>query len=211
MLDALISGRALAAGELARAAGVSAATASEHLARMHDGGLVTVTKTGRHRYFQLASPDVARAVEALALISPSRPASSLRQAGADAAMQVARTCYDHLAGRLGVELYQSMVTRRAFDVTADGLDLTLAGEAWLTTLGIDLPAARAMRRQFARQCLDFTERMPHVAGSIGAALCTNMFDLGWVVRRTPAGRALRITDEGARGLADIFDIDLRPS
>jgi DNA-binding transcriptional ArsR family regulator len=208
MLNALIAGKALPAGELAGVAGVSPATASEHLARLRENGLVTVTKSGRHRYFQLASPDVARVIEALASISPPRPASSLRQTRADAAMLVARTCYDHLAGRLGVEIYRSLADQHAFEVNASGMCLTSAGEQRLVAIGIDVDDVGSKRREYARECLDFTERTSHLAGAVGAAICTRMFEIGWVVRRTAGSRALRLTDDGLRGFAHAFDINL---
>lgn len=208
MLDALVAGRALAAGELARAAGVKPATASEHLARLREGGLVNVESAGRHRYYRLASPDVARALEALSSISPPKAVNSLRQARANSALLLARTCYDHLAGWVGVSVYRSLVGRGAFIVTSDGLDVTATGDHVMTEFGIDVIAARAKRRQFARPCLDFTERTPHLAGAMGAALNARISELGWVVRRSRDGRGLRVTDEGRAGLADAFGVDV---
>jgi DNA-binding transcriptional ArsR family regulator len=204
MLDALMSGRALTAGELARVAGIAPATASEHLARMRSGGLVTVVVAGRHRYHRLASTEVAQALEALSLIGPSKPARTLRQSHATAAMLVARTCYDHLAGRVGVALHDGLVASDALRVGGAGYELTTAGEALLTSWGLDVAAARARRRAFARPCLDFTERRPHLAGALGAAILEHMTTLGWLVPRAKDHRAVRLTDTGRTGLSEVF-------
>ncbi|HEX6338532.1 MAG TPA: winged helix-turn-helix domain-containing protein [Jiangellaceae bacterium] len=201
MLTALLSGQALAAGELARAAGVSAATASEHLGRLRDGGLVEVVAAGRHRYYRLASPEVATAIEALATVSPSRPVRSLRQSNTDAAMVLARTCYDHLAGRLGVSVHDALVRAGHLAAGGDGYVLTDRGTQGMTALGIDLVAAHTARRNFAMPCLDFTERRPHLAGALGAAICRHALESGWVVRRAEGQRALRLTDVGRDALA----------
>jgi DNA-binding transcriptional ArsR family regulator len=207
MLDALLSGEALAAGELARAAGVSAPTASEHLARLHRGGLVEVIPAGRHRYHRLASPDVAHALEALALISPPRPVRSLRRSRSDAALAYARTCYDHLAGRVGVAVHDALVADGSLTAGGDGYLLTTAGEARLTRLGVDLATARAGKRVFARGCLDFTERRQHLAGALGAAICRMTIDRGWLHRRGLGQRALTLTDDGRRELSGLVGAD----
>lgn len=207
MLDALLTGRALTAGELARVAGVAPATASEHLARMRAGGLVQVLASGRHRYYRLASSEVAQALEALALIGPARPARGLRQVRATSAMLAARTCYDHLAGRVGVAVHDALAAGGALVIGTDGYDVSAAGEEILGRCGVDVAAARSHRRIFARPCLDFTERRPHLAGALAAALLQRMCDLGWVVPRTKTHRALRITDAGRQGLSETFGID----
>jgi DNA-binding transcriptional ArsR family regulator len=206
MLSALLAGDALAAGELARVAGISAATASEHLTRLRRGGLVESVAQGRHRYYRLASPDVARVLEALALVSPSRPVRSLRQANAGAAMAFARTCYDHLAGRVGVAVHDAMVVAGHLVAGGDGYVLTGPGEQALAALGVDVEAARASRRHFATACLDFTERRPHLAGALGAAVSRRSFELGWVARRAEGQRALRLSDAGRRALTAEFGV-----
>jgi DNA-binding transcriptional ArsR family regulator len=203
MLDALLSGEALAAGELARVAGVSAPTASEHLARLHEGGLVARVAAGRHRYYRLASPEVAEVLEALSLLVEERPVRSLRQSRADEAMRLARTCYDHLAGQLGVDVHDKLVARGALRPGGDGYDLSDDGERLLGDLGVAVGAARTARRAFARPCLDFTHRRPHLAGALGAAVCAHMLDVGWVVRRVSGERALRVTDAGRAALRDL--------
>jgi len=195
MLDALMSGRALAAGELAQLAGVSRPTASEHLRRLLDGGLVDVVSQGRHRYYRLAGPEVGEALESLANLSPARiPVVSLRQSNAAQALAFARTCYDHLAGTCGVALFDTMVARQWLAVADGGYGVTSAGERQLVALGIDVVAARSARRMFARPCLDWTERRTHLAGSLAAAITSRLIALGWFTHRTRDGRALRITD-----------------
>lgn len=201
MLSALLSGQALTSGELARAAKVSPSTASEHLAQLRGGGLVEVVAAGRHRYYRIASSEVAAALEALAMVSPERPVRSLRQASMDAAMALARTCYDHLAGRVGVAVHDALIERGSFVAGGDGYLLTRDGERTLAGLGVDVQAARASRRIFAKACLDATERRPHLAGALGAALYCRVTELGWVVRRGQGQRALRLTDSGLRRLA----------
>jgi DNA-binding transcriptional ArsR family regulator len=215
MLEALMSGEAMAAGELARVAGVAPATASGHLARLREGGLVEVVSAGRHRYYRLASPQVGHALEALSLVGPPiapQPVRSLRAARTAQAHRLARTCYDHLAGQLAVTLHDTLVGRDALVAADSGYLLTEDGERLLAAPGIDVPGARAARRQFARPCLDYTQRRPHLAGALGAAICDRLLYLGWLTRR-PAGdipvpRALRLTDAGRRGLADVFGITI---
>ena len=210
MLEALLDGRALAAGELARMAAVSPATASEHLARLRGGGLVTMVVAGRHRYYRLASDEVAQALEALAMISPARPVRSLRQSRARLALANARTCYDHLAGRVGVALHDVLMDRGALGAARDGYELTPGGESLLCSLGVDTGAARSARRSFARPCLDFTERRTHLAGALGAAICARFLAEGWVVRRAAGDRGLRVTDSGQQLLVDTLGVRWEP-
>lgn len=207
MLEALLAGQALAAGELARVAGVSPGTASEHLARLRAGGLVEVVAAGRHRYHRLASPEVAYALEALSLVGRPRPVTTLRQSRANAALVEARTCYDHLAGRIGVAIHDVLVDRGALRTGPDGYELTDAGADLLTGLGVEVAAARAARRSFARPCLDFTVRRSHLAGALGAGLCARFLAAGWLVRRSSGQRGLRLTDGGRRVLAETFGIE----
>ncbi|WP_442934626.1 ArsR/SmtB family transcription factor [Micromonospora sp. CPCC 205739] len=201
---ALLDGRAWTAGELARAARVAPSTASEHLTRLVRGGLLVEERQGRHRYLRLAGPAVAQLIEDLAgHVSPApRPAGSLRAATADAALAHARTCYDHLAGRLGVRLRDALLTRGLLDAT-DGLAVTPAGRDWLTDLGVaPLPAGR---RPLLRDCLDWTERRPHLAGALGAALCRRFAELGWTMPGT--GRSVRVTPAGVAALPEALGID----
>lgn len=199
ILAALADGRARPAGELARLAGISPATATAHLRRLVDGGLVRVRPQGRHRYHELAGPQVAAALEALAGIAPVTPVRSLRQHGDVAALAEARTCYDHLAGRRGVELRDRLLDAGAIHLL-DERDhvLTRRGEQLVTSQGIDLGQIRAARRVFARSCADWTERRPHLAGALPAAITASFVSRGWLQRRP--GRGLYVTDDYQRGL-----------
>jgi len=201
ILIALLDGKARTAGELALTADISPQSASAHLSKLVDGGLLTVGRTGRHRYYAMAGPDVAHALEALGSISTlprARTAPAHPRIQDD--MYIARSCYDHLAGRIAVELSSSLensgVIRRRGE---RDYELGRAGGAWCANLGIDIDAVRQSKRAFARQCLDWTERRPHIAGALGAAICSRFISLGCVVHRRDT-RALRITHLGAREL-----------
>ncbi|MFB4295213.1 ArsR/SmtB family transcription factor [Actinomadura sp. NTSP31] len=204
MLTALLDGRPLAAGELARAAGVSAPTASAHLARLLDGGFVAVVKQGRHRYYRLQNADVAQVIEALSRISPQVKVRSLRQSRDARRLHEARTCYDHLAGEAGVALFAALVDGGMIERDGEeAYEVTEKGEDRLGALGLDLPGLRRTRRRFAWRCLDWTERRPHLNGALGAALTDRMIELGWF-ERGPTRRALTVTEDGLKGLADSF-------
>ncbi|WP_405394065.1 ArsR/SmtB family transcription factor [Microbispora hainanensis] len=203
MLTALLDGRALAAGELAAIAGVSAPTASSHLARLLDGGLVTVVKQGRHRYYRLAGPDVARTLEVLARISGRVAVRSLRQSRQARLLREARSCYDHLAGRVGVELYDALVREGRLIEADGGCLLTASGADALAELGVDVERVRRARRRFAPDCLDWLERRPHLGGALGAAVLDRLLAREWLVRGT-VPRALRLTGAGREGLERIF-------
>ncbi len=195
-LMALSEEQSLPAGELARRAGVTASTASIQLAKLVEGGLLTFERSGRHRYYSLADPAIAAAIESLTVISPRRPASSLKQARIGSDLQAARTCYDHLAGALGVALFDSLLRK---GVLTRDLLTTKRGSKRLVELGVDVGGAAAGRRAFARRCLDWSERRDHLAGALGAAIATRFFELGWI-ERTPSSRAVRVTEAGRTGL-----------
>ncbi|MEW9533204.1 ArsR/SmtB family transcription factor [Microbispora sp. NPDC049125] len=203
MLTALLDGRALAAGELARLAGVGAPTASSHLAKLLDGGLVTVVSQGRHRYYRLAGPEVAQVIEVLARISGRPAVRSLRQSRQARMLQEARTCYDHLAGRVGVELYDAMLREGHLAESDGGCALTPRGAAVLDGLGVDLDAVRRSRRRFAPDCLDWLERRPHLGGALGAAVLERLLAREWLIRGATR-RALRLTGPGREGLVATF-------
>lgn len=212
MLHALMDGRALTASELARAAGVAAQTASDHLSRLAAAGFISVEKQGRHRYHRLASPTVARMIESImqmAALSRPRIATGPR----DVAMRAARTCYDHLAGRLGVALCDALVAAGHVELTEDSGSVTPSGFALLQRIDIDLDAAPPGRGSRAgllcRPCLDWSERRTHLAGTLGAALCTAALERRWV-RRSSDSRAVVPTVEGQRTFADVFGVDTRP-
>jgi DNA-binding transcriptional ArsR family regulator len=193
-LTALVDGTALPASELAQRAGVSASTASIQLAKLVDGGLLEVERSGRHRYYRLADPSIASAIEALAVISPHRQATSLKQALVGSELQAARTCYDHLAGALGVALLEALRRQR---LLTPELEVTARGTSRFAELGIDVGSLARGRRPLTRPCLDWTERRHHLAGALGEALASRFLELGWIERR-PASRAVRVTDEGRR-------------
>jgi DNA-binding transcriptional ArsR family regulator len=195
-LMALSEERALPAGELARRAGVTPSTASIQLAKLVDGGLLTAEQNGRHRYYSLADPAIAAAIESLAVISPRRPATSLKQVRIGSDLQAARTCYDHLAGELGVALFDALLRER---LLSRDLEPTKKGSRRLGELGVDVETAAARRRALARRCLDWSERRDHLAGALGAAIANRFFELGWI-ERMPSSRAVRVTDAGRRGL-----------
>ena len=205
MLAALAGGGALPAAELAEAARVSRPTASAHLAKLVDGGILLSERRGRHRYFAIANERVAAAIEALASIAPTTPANSLRQVEAGAAMRVARTCYDHLAGRVGVAFYESLVRRRLLEVHDGEAEITPAGARAFEAFGIDLETLRRGRRPLVLLCLDWSEERHHLAGAVGAALVVRMFELGWIERRW-RGRAVKVNPRGQAGLADRFGV-----
>jgi DNA-binding transcriptional ArsR family regulator len=195
---ALLDGRAWTAAELARHAGVAAPTATGHLNLLVAGGLLTQERQGRHRYVRLASADVAALIENLAAMSPPRQAAprSLAVASRHQALARARTCYDHLAGALGVRITEAMTQRDLLDLDR-GLALTDEGARWFAALGITLPPAT--RRPLVRSCLDWTERRPHLAGAAGAALCVHAMNRRWITR-IGTGRAVALTEAGRDAL-----------
>jgi DNA-binding transcriptional ArsR family regulator len=204
---ALLDGRAWTAGELAQHAGVAPSTASAHLTLLVDGGLLTQVRQGRHRYVRLADPAVAQLLEDLAghAERPENqpPPRTLRAAIRAKATARARTCYDHLAGALGVAITDALV-RGGLLQAEIGFALTDAGLAWFTRHVGGLPSGR---RPVVRSCLDWTERRPHLGGIAGATLCRYVLGQGWAVR-IGTGRALRVTADGERALRDLLDVDL---
>jgi DNA-binding transcriptional ArsR family regulator len=217
ILRALLPDRPLAAGELARIAGVSAATASFHLAKLLEGGMITVVRQGRHRYYRLAGHEVAAAIEALGLISPALPVRTLRQSREAAALAEARTCYDHLAGRAGVELLAGLLRLGLLeeksgrtgggDTRSLRYEITGAGAKALGSFGLDILQIRRSRRHFAGSCIDWTQRRGHLNGALAAAITSRLFDLGWI-ERGQRRRSVRVTAAGAEGLACTFGADL---
>jgi DNA-binding transcriptional ArsR family regulator len=221
MLLALSDGRALPASRLAAEAGVAPATASGHLKRLVDGGLLAVERHGRHRYYRVAGPPVARLLEAMAGLAPPAAVRSLRQGTAASALREARTCYDHLAGRLGVALMGSLIDRghliggdgafhpeRAGEdrLSAYGRDvpyaLSAGGRAFLRDLGVALPPGRVV----VRYCVDWSEQRHHLSGAAGRAVLDRLLELDWI-RRAPAARAVRVTPAGRAGLREAFGIE----
>jgi DNA-binding transcriptional ArsR family regulator len=194
MLMSLMRGQALTATELALDGGVTPSTASSHLTRLIDAGLVSVARQGRHRYFKIARPEVATMLEGMANLANSR--SGIATGPRDPALRHARVCYDHLAGETAVRLLARLREHQLLLGDDDSLALSPRGETWAATLGIDLQALHARRRALCRPCLDWSERRTHLAGSLGAAILDRMVALRYV-RRT-AGRAVTLSENGAR-------------
>jgi DNA-binding transcriptional ArsR family regulator len=201
ILTSLMGGQALTATELASVAGVSKATASVHLAKLAEGGLVAVESQGRHRYFRLADDDVAHLLEGIMGVAYRTGAVRLRSSPRDPELRKARVCYDHLAGDLGVLAFERFERRRFFRHDGAGMRLTRAGERFYRDLGIDPDAHRTGRRPECRVCLDWSERRHHLAGTMGAALLQRLYALGWA-RREKGSRVVRFTPSGERAFRD---------
>jgi DNA-binding transcriptional ArsR family regulator len=201
MLTALMDGRALTASELGGAAGVTLQTASGHLSRLVDSGLLVVRKQGRHRYFRLSGPDVAETLEALMGLAQRTGVVRVRTGPRDAALREARICYDHLAGERGVALLEALCRRELVEGEQD-VALTDSGRAFVTGLGVDLRRLQQGRRPICRLCLDWSERRVHLGGALGAALLDLMTDRRWLRRED--GRVLRFSPAGAREFEQAF-------
>lgn len=208
MLCALLGGRALTASELAFAAGVSPQTTSGHLGKLFAARLVVLMKQGRHRYYRLAGPQVGQMLESIMNVALTGPPRFQPKSKLDDKMRHARTCYDHIAGVLGVGLAERMSERELVVLGDEAGEVTPSGMAFLSKLGVDLSAARAKRRVFCRPCLDWTERRSHIGGAVGAALAQRCFELKWIERARDS-RALTITPTGRRGLLEFFALSLQ--
>jgi DNA-binding transcriptional ArsR family regulator len=204
MVSALLDGRALSASELALAAQITPQTASTHLAKLTNAGLLSVERNWRHRYFRLASPKVAEMIEGIVAVALEKRARFRPVSGQARAVGAARICYDHLAGRLSVDLTDCFVAREylVLDVHDDNAaEITNAGSRFFAEFGLALPAPR-----LTRLCLDWTERRPHIAGALGAAMTERFFDLGWM-QRMKRSHAVIVTPTGRRGFRETFGID----
>ena len=209
ILLALMDGRARTASELAYAAGVSPQTTSGHIAKMTEVRLLTPAKQGRHCHFRLASPKIARMLEGIMVVAGDGPQRHRPRWKGDDQLRTARTCYDHLAGRLGVALTDVLVQRKHLRLAEDGGTVTRAGATFLAGFGVSVDDVGKGRRTFCRPCIDWSERRPHLAGALGAALATRFFDLGWLGRMRDS-RALQISGAGERGFAEIFEVRIEP-
>jgi len=207
ILCALLDGRALTASELAFSAGIAPQTASGHLAKLAHAKLLTPVKQGRHRYFRLAGPRVGRMLEGIMDVAAMSPPRYRPYSHLEKKWRRARTCYDHLAGQLGVGLAESLCSHGHLVLGHEGGDITPAGDKFLSKFGIDLGKARVGRRVFCRPCLDWTERRPHLGGAIGAALAERCFEIRWVEHMRDS-RGPNITTKGEHGLLKIFDLSL---
>ena len=204
MLHLLMDGRALNAKELAYGVGVEPATGTAHLQKLLADSLVNVRVQGRHKYFRLASPSVARCLEAM--IAVAVPAKNLPEERTP--IQEARFCYDHLAGRLAIEIANALAERKVLRVSGQEFRFTRIGERWCKKSGIDVAALRSSRRQFARTCLDWSERKEHIGGALGSAIAECFVRQGWI-KREQDSRVVRVTATGVRALRSQFGIRWR--
>ncbi len=205
MLAALFGGQTLTARELAHRAGVTAQTASAHLGKLAKAGMLSVTAEGRHRFYRLASPEVKALIVALAKIAPVK--RNWRSYRKSRDVTFARTCYDHMAGRVGVAITDAMRARQFIRPAGDDFLITAAGEQFFAALGIDLRDIKKSRRHLARQCLDWTERRPHLGGSLGAAVLECFLARGWIRCRKDV-RAVEVTASGRRELRELLAVDV---
>lgn len=202
MLAALMAGQALTAGELAGEAGVTPQTASGHLARLVDAGLLLVEVQGRHRYYRIAGPEVAEALETLLVLAERTGRTRVRPGPRDEALRAARRCYDHLAGSAGVALYDALVARGDLALARDGLAPSAAGRARFAAFGIDMGDLEGRRRPLCRACLDWSERRPHLAGALGAALLQAFLSRGWL--KPDAKSRAMVFSPGGRAAFEAF-------
>ena len=210
MLTALMGGQALTASELAREGGVTAQTASSHLAKMAEAGLLVRRKHGRHRYFALAGDEVGRMLEAMMGVAAASGQARTRTGPKEPAMRDARVCYDHLAGTQAVAVLDALIARGAVEEVADAagdadLVLTDAGATLFERFGIDLPTLQQARRPVCRACLDWSERRFHLGGGLGAAVLTALYDRGWA-KREDGTRVVRFTNSGLAQFRDMFGL-----
>jgi DNA-binding transcriptional ArsR family regulator len=210
ILSALMDGGERSAGDLAFVAHVTPQTASAHLAKLVDAGLLAGERRGRNRYYRLASADVARMLEEIMTVAATRPRHYRPAWMRDDALRSARTCYDHLAGRLGVAIADGLARRGHLVLATEGGEVTASGTRLLAEWGLDLASLVGTRRRFCRPCLDWSERRPHIGGTIGAALAARCFALGWI-ERVKDSRAVAITAAGRSGFAATFAIEPPPA
>jgi len=208
MLAALMSGQSLTGFELALLASVSRSTASEHLSKLVRARLVSVTRKRRFHYYRIASPLVAKMLESMKAVAAIEvPPRYQPRSARDEALRYARTCYDHIAGRLGVAIADALTANEHIILNHDGGEITGSGREMLERFGADLTLASCGRRIFCRPCLDWSERRYHLAGHVGAEICRRCLELGWFVRERET-RTLRLTAAGRIGLTEIFDVEV---
>lgn len=203
MLTALMAGKMLTAGELAREAGVTLPTASSHLSKLESGGLVVPRKQGRHKYFSLSGADVAAVLEALMGLAAGAGHLRTRTGPKDESLRKARVCYNHLAGDMGIQLYESLKRRGHLAGAGDAIELSASGHDFLGGIGIDTEVLSRGKARLCRECLDWSARRPHLAGSVGRALLSRFEATGWA-RREKETRAVRFTREGEARFHDLF-------
>lgn len=203
MLTALMSGKALTASELAREAGITIQTASSHLRKLEQGGLLKMRKQGRNKYFALASQAVAAVLEGLMGLEAGNDTLKTRTGPADVALRHSRVCYNHLAGDMGIKLYDSLLSEHYLQLQSDMLVLTKKGEAFATAFGIDVDQLQAAKAPLCRECLDWSERRSHLAGSLGRAFLQKFESLQWV-KREEGSRIIRFSRKGAESFHATF-------
>ena len=205
ILTALMGGHALTTTELSEEAGVSLPTASQHISKLVEAGFLVARKQGRHKYVSIASAEVAGVIESLMGLAESQGLRRVRPGPRDERLRLARVCYNHLAGERGVQLYDSLTVRGLLGVGATGLELTSKGRRFAIEFGIDVEELSRARAPICRECLDWSERRSHLAGSLGRALFARMEEKDWL-RRDTESRAVLFTKKGARNFSDAFPI-----
>lgn len=212
ILLTLMDGRALSASHLALEAGIAPSTTSAHLKHLLAAGLIREVPPppnhGRHRFFTIAGPEVAALCESFAMLAPANSMRSLQAGTPEAAMRAARTCYDHLGGRLAVTFLDALVEDKILTPHDAGFAITQRGEGELVRFGIDVRALRTLPRPLVRHCTDWSEQRPHLSGSLGKALLDQVCERGWI-RRSPCDRSVIVTDQGERGFRAWFNLDTR--
>lgn len=203
ILTALMAGKALTVSELSQEAGVTLQTTSAHLSKLLIGGMVSARKQGRHKYYELASVKVAEAIEALMGLAADGGHLRTRTGPRDIALRAARRCYNHLAGSAGVQLYESLIRRGFLSIDAAGLSLSREGRTFIDQLGVDLEGFDSSRAPLCRECLDWSERKTHLAGSLGRALLNHMIENGWM-KSAANSRAMLFTQLGEKNFAAAF-------
>lgn len=203
MLTALMSGKALTASELAAEAGVTAQTASSHLGKLETAGLLQQRKQGRHRYFSLADDEVGSVLEAMMGLAAKRGHTRTRTGPKDPALRKARVCYNHLAGELGVRMFDHLLAKKHVVADGDSLDLSKAGREFACEFGIDIEALGNSRRPLCKSCLDWSARRTHLAGGLGTAFLNRFYELGWAKRQADS-RVVTFTANGEKRFSDLF-------
>ncbi|WP_315822371.1 helix-turn-helix transcriptional regulator [Paraflavitalea speifideaquila] len=202
MLWSMLDGRAYTAGELALMAGISPQSASNHLTKLMEADLLKMEKQGKHRYYRFAKSEVATALEAISQLIPGKEQVHPSKSFKNGDIQYARTCYDHLAGKVAVNLTQGLVQQKIIHLREDEYEVTTKGTTWFEELGIDIADLKQQKRLFARPCLDWTERKHHLAGALGAALLDQMLALNWL-RRKAHERTVILTAKGEKAVAQL--------
>jgi DNA-binding transcriptional ArsR family regulator len=206
MLTALMSGKALTVSELAEESGVTIQTASSHLSKLDDGGLLRPRKQGRHKYFSLANDEVAHVLEGLMGLAAGAGHLRKRTGPKDAELREARVCYNHLAGDMGTQMFDSLMAQGHIVLDGEDLDLTDAGNAFVADFDIDLQALRKARAPLCRECLDWSERRSHLAGSLGRAFLSRFEELSWA-KRDQKSRVVTFSPSGAKAFNKLFATD----